>query len=141
MKFRLVNGTLIAASEDAQALLDKFISGSVLELEEADSPSKSITGQQRKALRKWERLVAQEMIYEGITMDKVLESKPLKVDPTMELLHESVIKPICLAMFDKTSTEKLEPKEVNEIYVVADRFFKTNFNISIPFPQWEDLAK
>ena len=100
----------------------------------------TLTPQQRKALRKWERLVAQEMLYEGITMNMLLEKKQLDVNPTMEMIHEVIIKPLIKAMYNKDSSEDLDPKEVNEVYLQADRFFRNHWNIGIEFPCLESVA-
>lgn len=102
--------------------------------------AETITPQQRKALRKWERMVAQELIYEGVTMNMILEKKQIDVNPTMEMIHMVIIKPLVKAMYDKDSTEDLEPKQVNEVYVQADRFMRNHFNVGIEFPCLESVA-
>lgn len=102
--------------------------------------TETLTNQQRKSLRKWERMIAAEMLLEGITMNMVLEAKQIDVNPTMEMIHMVIIKPLVMAMYGKDSTEDLTTKEVNEVYVQADRFFRNNFSIGIEFPCLETVA-
>ena len=93
-----------------------------------------ITDNQRNAIHKWLRLVAAELNAEGVTMQMLLEKKKLPVNPTYDLLKEVVWKPLCKAMYGVDSSEDLEPSQVNEIYIQADRFFNS-LGARVDFPQ------
>lgn len=148
MKFLHVSGNLIPHDMETRAEMGKLAHQDTLELftlpqarEMLGVHDKGITDPQRNAYHKWLRLVAEEMNSQGITLDMILEKKTLDVDSTMEALKETVWKPAVQALFQVDSSEKLEPKQVNDVYIVCDRFFSKHWNISIPFPDWRQLAE
>lgn len=96
------------------------------------------TGQQRKAIEVYCRLLGEALNDAGFEMKAVLAVKEVDVPWTQELIKEVLFKPIMQSMTEKFSTTKLNTKEVNDVYRVLDRHISSNFGISIPFPSYEE---
>ncbi len=91
------------------------------------------TDKQRKAIEVYCRLLSEAFSDAGLTMDVVLTQAPVKCDCTQERVKE-FWKDIQKAMFNKTSTTELDPREVSPVYEEINRFTAETFGISVEFP-------
>ena len=140
-KYQHIRGVLIPHSPEAASLLSTLCHQDTLDLYTLDdarerlgaSKEGKITSPQNRAIHLWLEMIAKECRSQGITMEMILD-KTLDTDVTQNMLKEGVWKKLCMAMFGSESSQKIDPSQVNEVYVVADRFFTNHFNITIPFP-------
>ena len=98
--------------------------------------AKSLSWQQMKSIHLWLGQVARKMSESGIDMKTIFDSmrNGFQVEPTKELLKESLWRPMQQAVLDVSSTRELSSSDVNAIYERLNSFFNREFGIRIPFP-------
>lgn len=96
--------------------------------------TEKLTDQQRRAVHKYLRLVAQDMNDAGYSDLTHFLTKPCEIPITMENLKAIVWKPVQKAMLGRESTEKLSKLEVDIVYQVISRHLSENYDITTPFP-------
>ena|SRR3990167_1766404 len=97
------------------------------------------TLKQNKALHKYFELVAHELCNGGHSMQDVVKVIPLiELIPSRELVKEVIWKPIQKTVFEKKSTTELSTAEINKVYEMVSMFLAKNFEIDLPFPNYED---
>ena len=103
----------------------------------SDTAAKIRTAQQRKAIEVYCSLLAQALDDGGFSIETVLAQSAVDRNWTQAGVKDLLFKPIMQAMTGKTSTTKLEPKEVSEIYEVLNRHTSNLFGVGIQFPSHE----
>ena len=96
------------------------------------------TSKQNRALHKWFTLLAKEMKDRGLDMRKVLKPS-IEITPTMELVKNTIWRPIQIAKYGKESTTQITTKELQGVYDDIDRFFLSQHQIDLPFPSEDNL--
>jgi hypothetical protein len=93
---------------------------------------------QNKALHKYFELIAQELQNQGQTMQGVIKKIDMcEITPTTRTVKEIIFKPIQEATLGKKSTTELTTSEINQVYEIMSMFLAKEFEISIPFPSYE----
>lgn len=96
------------------------------------------TNKQNSALHLWFTLLAKQMTDQGLDMRKVLKPS-VEITPTLELVKNTLWRPIQVLKTGKESTTEITTKELQEIYNDIDRFFLSKHKIELPFPSAENL--
>jgi hypothetical protein len=91
------------------------------------------TDQQRKAIEVFCRLVSQKFNDCGLSMQMIL-SKRRNLQWTQKGVKDHIWRTVQEALTGKTSTTKLEPKEVSEVYDAINLNILSEEGLSIPFP-------
>jgi hypothetical protein len=91
------------------------------------------TDQQRKAIEVFCRLVSQKFNDCGLSMQMIL-SKRRNLQWTQKSVKDHIWRTVQEALTGKTSTTKLEPKEVSEVYDAINLNILSEEGLSIPFP-------
>jgi uncharacterized protein YeaO (DUF488 family) len=104
---------------------------------------KNRTTQQSRAIHLYLEQLAEELDKKGVTIqDVVREIKKAEIRPTMELLKAILWKPIQWIMFKKKSTTELKVVgEIDRVYDVINKFVAERWEVCVPFPSQEELAK
>ena len=89
------------------------------------------TTQQNKALRKYERLLAEAFNDAGL--DQRIIPEEIEIPWTGERIHEIVTIPVIKAHSTKDSTTELNTTEINELYEIINRW-SAKHGIHVPFP-------
>ena len=98
----------------------------------------SLTRKQRNALHAYCANVADALNDAGLDMAAVL-SKPIELPWQKMTVKEVMWKRVQVAMFpDKTSTEDLDPPDVDKIYQSIARHLAGQFGIDVPFPSQDE---
>ena len=126
MKVEIRNGKLIGSIPDGIYELKKF------------SQSRSIS--QNKALYLWFRLEAEALNDAGFDMKKTIR-KDIDIPWSPESVKLYLWKPIMEAMFQKSSTAKLESSEINKIFDVITREIGGRTGVYVEFPSLEYLMQ
>lgn len=96
------------------------------------------TNKQNKAIHKYLDMVAHELQNQGQTIqDVVRKTDWIEITPTTIALKETLWRPIQEVVIGKKSTTELTTAEVNEIYAIISMFLSKHFEISLPFPNYE----
>lgn len=98
-----------------------------------------ITGQQKKALHVYFKLLADELNDAGLDMRKTLRPGidiPWGKMTVKEYLWKSVQKTYIM----KASTNDLTIKEVNEVYEILNRYVAEKFGLTVDFPSIEQIT-
>ena len=91
-------------------------------------------------MHKYCEMVAKELENMGFTMQEVVRRVDMiEITPTTRSVKEIVWKPIEEATLGKKSTTELSTSEVDAIYQVMSMFLSKQFQISLPFPTYQDL--
>ncbi len=94
---------------------------------------------QNRAIHKYLDMVAHELQNQGQTLSNVVAKIPvLEITPTTHALKEVLWKPVQEAILGKKSTKELTTAEVNKVYEMVSVFLANQFEISLPFPSYED---
>jgi 6-pyruvoyl-tetrahydropterin synthase len=102
---------------------------------------KQRTELQNRAIHLYLTWVAQELANQGQTMQDVVKKiNKVEITPTMQNVKEIIWREIQKAMFKKDSTTFLTKHEVDEVYKVMSMWLSKNFEISLPFPNDDDIA-
>ena len=92
------------------------------------------TGQQQKAIEVFCNALAETLNDHGFEMKAVMAVKTADVPWNQERVKDLLWRPIQEAMFNETSTTKLETDQVSKVHEVLNRHIAQNFGISISFP-------
>lgn len=102
---------------------------------------KQRTELQNNALHLYLEWVARELENGGHTMQDVCKViTKIEIHPTKENVKEIIWREIQRALFGKKSTTELSKHEVTKVYEVMAQFLAREFQISLPFPNDEDIA-
>jgi len=96
------------------------------------------TNKQNSALHLWFTLLAKQMADQGLDMRKVLKPS-VEITPTLELVKNTIWRPIQILKTGKESTTEITAKELQEIYDDVDKFFLSKHKIDLPFPNIKNL--
>ena len=99
--------------------------------------SQTRTLKQNASIHVYFGLLATDLNNAGFELEMKFLGKEILIPWTGSLVKEHIWKPAMLAATGKTSTTKLERKEVSEIYEILSRFFTERFGIFVPFPEQE----
>jgi hypothetical protein len=88
---------------------------------------------QNSAMHKYYDLVAKEFNEAGLDIETTLTAYKIDIPWTRETVKELMWKPIQNHMLRKSSTTKLNTKQVGEVYEVVNKF-TCKFGIHVPFP-------
>ena len=94
------------------------------------------TTKQNSAMHVYFTLLAKELSDCGKDMRTTLR-EDAEIPWDSELVKKFIWRPVMQAMTGKTSTTKLERKEVSEIYEVVHRHMAQNHSVMVPFPSNE----
>jgi hypothetical protein len=98
------------------------------------------TDRQNRAIHKYLEMVAHELSNQGQTMNGVVaKMTTTESPPTKNSVKEVIWKPIQTILCGKKSTTELSTAEVNKVYEVVSQFLANQFQISLPFPTYEDI--
>lgn len=98
------------------------------------------TPQQNKSLHKLFSMYAEQLNDAGYDQKAILEKKVLPTPNTMESI-KGIFKAVQAAMYPtdgKISTTDLDTKQIQQVYIVLDKFIAENFGISIEWPHEPD---
>ncbi len=110
-------------------------------MDKNDIHPKQRTENQNRAIHLYLTWVARELQNQGQTMQQVVKKiDKVEITPTMQNVKEIVWREIQKTMFKKDSTTFLTKHEVTQVYEVMSMWLAKNFNISLPFPNDEDIA-
>ena len=105
---------------------------------ETPKDNKYRTATQNKALHAYLTMIAHELSNQGQTMQKVIQKFPaIEITPTKDSVKSIIWKPIQEAVLGKKSTTGLTTAEVTQVYEVMRMFLAKEFEISLPFPSYE----
>lgn len=108
----------------------------------SENHPKQRTEKQNNSIHLYLEWVAHEMINKGITVQNVVEQiKKAEIEPSKEILKEVIWRPMQKIMFKKDSTTFLTKGEVTKVYEAMSMWLAKNFEIDLPFPSDEDLAR
>jgi len=94
---------------------------------------------QNRSIHKYLEMVAHELANQGQTMQGVVRKVAMvEIPPTKDSLKEMLWKPIQEVALGKKSTTELTTDEVNKIYEIISMFLAKEFEISLPFPSYEE---
>lgn len=100
------------------------------------------TRPQQNAIEVFCKALAEALNDAGYEMKAVMAVKTADVPWNQERVKDLLWRPIQEAMYNETSTTKLETNQVSRVHQVLDRHIASNFGISISFPsresQWPD---
>ena len=100
------------------------------------------TPSQNNSIHLYLTQLANELRNEGHTIKDVVNAiRRAEIMPTMLLLKEVLWKPIQKVLFKKDSTTKLDKHEVTDVYDAVNAFIAREFEIHVPFPCEDELAK
>ncbi len=89
---------------------------------------------QNSALHVYFKLMAETLNDAGLEIHMDFLGKSIDVPWSPGEVKERIWKPIMQAQTGKTSTAKLDRKEVSEIYEVLNRFMAERHSVLVPFP-------
>lgn len=95
------------------------------------------TVQQRKAIEVFCRELGKALNDAGYETKAVMAIKQVDIPWSQSTVKELLWRPIQTAMLEKSSTTKLDRKEVSQVYEVLNRHIASNFGVSVPFPSDE----
>ena len=96
------------------------------------------TPPQNNGMHLYFQLLATALNDMGLSIHQEFLGKSIEIPFSAEWVKQNIWLPPMKAMFDKTSTAKLERREVSEIYDVLNRFFIDRHDLYIPFPSHEE---
>lgn len=108
---------------------------------------KPMTTQQRKALHKWCRQVAEalnEAGYMAMTNDPEHQfpwKDGVEIPFTMEIVKENMFKPVLKALSGKDSTEEQNTVDVMDVFEPLNLHFGEKFGIHVPWPSEETMSE
>ena len=133
MKLKLLDGKLIPADLDSQAEVNKLVNGGTYELRLVDS---GITDAQRRATHKFFKDISKHLNDNGYTMSIILKDGAPWGQDGMDF-KSRIWKVMVEALYGKKSSEKLNPDEVNEVYMAVCAALADKGVGDIPtFPTW-----
>jgi len=92
------------------------------------------TDQQRKAIEVLCCAYADKLNQAGYDVPTVLAKKVIPVSWTQKAVKDYLFKAIAKAMYNVTTTTKLNINEVSEVHKHLDVWMDKEFNVSVPFP-------
>lgn len=96
------------------------------------------TGQQRKAIELFCKMLAERLNETGMDMVralKVLRKSPeISIPWTQELVKDNLWRPVQRALFDIESTAKLETMQVRQVENVLNKNLADKLGVSVEFP-------
>ena len=110
--------------------------GAVVELAEVKEQRNL---RQNAAIHLYCEMIAETLNETGATFDfKGIKGISIEIPYTMELIKETMWRPIQIALFGKKSTTELNKSEVSEIAQPIEMYFSKQ-GIDIPFPSLDNL--
>ena len=107
-------------------------------MEQPRSTKVSDSKAMRGSLHLYLQQVANEANNRGLTMRAIMkEVKHLEARPTIIQFKENIVKPYIEEQYNLKSTEKMDSKQVDEVYIALNKFFGIVFDIHFPFPSKE----
>lgn len=99
------------------------------------------TDQQRKSIEVLCAAYADKLNLAGYDLPTVLAKKVIPVSWTQQAVKDYLFKAIAQAMYNVSSTTKLNIEEVSEVHKHLDVWMDKEFNVSVPFPSNESLSE
>jgi len=133
-KLEPINQTM-AAEIAAEFGEGAFVSGEL----KLSTPKRIRSIAQNAAMYLWWRQIASAAVECGLDIRKLM-SQRIDIPATKENIKVVVWVPVMETMTGKTSTAKLDTKEVSEIAMTIDRYLLSKNGINVPFPSMDSLA-
>lgn len=131
---------IISKEGDRQELFDIVDNLPVGTVVKISKPTKKRSDQQRKSIEVYCKLVATS--YNDAGLDKqIVLAEQMSIPWNQKSVKEDQWRQIQLALKYDKSTTQLEPKQVNEIYEIHNRFTQSNFGFGIDFPSVESMIR
>lgn len=131
---------IISKEQDRQDLFDIVDHLPVGSKVTISKPTQKRTDQQRKSIEVYCKLVA--TAYNDAGLDKqVVLAQQMPVPWDQKSVKEDQWRQIQLAVNYDRSTTQLEPKQVDHIYRIHNRFTQESFGFGIDFPSIESMMR
>jgi hypothetical protein len=125
------NGTFITKDE-----VPNLTENALYEVDLKTIDTRTLT--QNRALHLWENMIAKTLNDNNKSLTTIIKAE---TSWSKDSVHELIIKPIIKALYNKTSTTKLDKNEFEKIIDTIVYLFGNNHGVVIPdFPNRDDLT-
>lgn len=137
VKFKVINGTLIAADEEALKVIASIPDHGDIDLVVS---RKQRTNRQSNSLHLYLEMLSDALNDAGFDMKKVLK-QDAEIPWNKDLAKEYLWKPLQLAILGVESTTKPDTTGYSKVYDVLNRHIAEKFGVRVLWPSFMDIAE